>query len=72
MPPHFEGIDWMHWTPLWTPIDAVPFDRMWADDGIWFPHLLSGQPFRGRFLFDGDALLGYEVVLADETLAPGD
>ena len=49
--------------PLWTPIDAVPFDQMWADDTLWFPHLLSGQPFRGRFLFDGDVLLGHEIVL---------
>jgi 8-oxo-dGTP diphosphatase len=49
--------------PLWFPIDAVPFAQMWADDRLWFPHLLSGQPFRGRFLFDGEALLGHEIVL---------
>jgi 8-oxo-dGTP diphosphatase len=49
--------------PLWFPIDAIPFDQMWADDRLWFPHLLNRQPFRGRFLFDGDALLGYEIVL---------
>ena len=51
--------------PLWTSIDAIPFDQMWADDRLWFPHLLSGRIFRGRFLFDGDALLGYEVVVED-------
>ena len=50
-------------TPLWVPLDAVPFDQMWADDHIWFGHMLSGQPFRGRFLFYGDKMLGYEVVL---------
>lgn len=50
-------------TPLWVPLDAVPFDQMWADDRIWFGHMLSGQPFRGHFLFDGDKMLGYEVVL---------
>jgi 8-oxo-dGTP diphosphatase len=49
--------------PLWTPIDAVPFDQMWADDRIWFPHILNDRSFRGRFLFDGDELLGHEVVL---------
>ena len=49
--------------PLWVPIDAVPFDQMWADDRLWFPHLLSGQLFRGRFLFDDDTLLGHEIVL---------
>ena len=58
--------------PLWVPTDAVPFDQMWADDRLWFPHLLSGQPFRGRFLFDGDALLGHEIVLdkMDAAIAP--
>ncbi len=24
-------------TPLWTPLDRMPYDRMWADDRIWFP-----------------------------------
>lgn len=47
--------------PLWFSLDAIPFDQMWADDRLWFPHLLSGRPFRGRFLFDGDELLGYEI-----------
>ncbi len=47
--------------PLWFTIDDVPFAEMWADDHLWFPYLLSGQPFRGRFLFDGDALLGYAI-----------
>jgi 8-oxo-dGTP diphosphatase len=49
--------------PLWTPIDAVPFDQMWADDRIWFPHILNDRSFHGWFLFDGDELLGHEVVL---------
>jgi 8-oxo-dGTP diphosphatase len=54
--------------PLWTPIDAVPFDEMWADDRLWFPHLLAGRPFRGYFTFDGDTLLDYllEVPFAAE------
>ena len=49
--------------PIWTPLDALPFDQMWADDRLWFPHLLSDQPFRGHFLFDGDTLLGYTLSL---------
>ena len=48
-------------SPLWTSLDAIPYERMWADDRIWFPHLLNGQLFTGRFLFDGDSMLGYEV-----------
>ena len=49
--------------PLWFSINAIPFDQLWADDSIWFPHLLSGKYFRGRFLFDGDTLLGHEIFL---------
>ncbi len=51
--------------PLWFAIDAIPFDEMWADDRLWFPHLLNGKNFRGRFLFDGDAMLGYELATVD-------
>jgi 8-oxo-dGTP diphosphatase len=43
--------------PLWTPVDRVPYERMWADDVLWFPHLLAGRRFRGFFIFDGDAML---------------
>jgi 8-oxo-dGTP diphosphatase len=50
-------------TPLWTPLDAIPFDEMWADDRIWFPHMLDGRPFDGRFLFEGDSMLSYDLRL---------
>ncbi len=50
-------------TPLWTPIDAVPFDQMWADDRLWFPHLLNDRSLRGQLLFDGDKMLGHEITL---------
>ena len=47
--------------PEWFPIDAVPFDRMWADDELWFPHLLAGERFSGRSTFDGEQLLDAEI-----------
>lgn len=47
--------------PLWTPIDKFPFDRMWEDDRVWIPHMLAFRKFRGRFLFDGDHMLGEEL-----------
>jgi 8-oxo-dGTP diphosphatase len=53
--------------PLWSPLDAIPFDQMWADDQLWFPQLLNGQPFAGRFLFDDDTLLGYDLLLKPMT-----
>jgi 8-oxo-dGTP diphosphatase len=57
--------------PLWTAINAIPFDEMWADDRLWFSHLLSGAYFRGRFLFDGDTLLGHEIVVENEKPGEG-
>ncbi len=47
--------------PLWTPVDRIPFERMWADDRLWIPMMLEGTRFDGRFLFDDDAMLGYEI-----------
>ncbi len=45
--------------PMWTSLDAIPFDEMWADDRLWIPHLLAGTPFDGRWIFDGDAIVDY-------------
>jgi 8-oxo-dGTP diphosphatase len=43
--------------PRWTPVDSIPYERMWADDALWLPLLLRGQRFRGYFIFDGDTML---------------
>jgi 8-oxo-dGTP diphosphatase len=51
--------------PHWFPLDAIPYHRMWADDRVWLPLLLEGRPFLGRFLFDGDQLLGCDLELLD-------
>ena len=47
--------------PLWTALEAIPFERMWADDRLWFPHMLEGRGFHGRFLFEDDRLLAHEL-----------
>ena len=49
--------------PHWFPLEAIPYDRMWADDRIWIPLMLAGKPFHGKFLFDGDTMLGQEMTL---------
>lgn len=50
--------------PLWFPLDAIPFERMWEDDGLWLPMLIRGERFQGRWLFDGDRMLDYELLPA--------
>jgi 8-oxo-dGTP diphosphatase len=49
--------------PLWTRVDAIPFEEMWADDRMWFHHLIARQWFTGNFEFDGDTMLSCEVLL---------
>ncbi len=47
--------------PHWFPVSAIPYHQMWADDRVWMPLLLEGRLFRGRFLFDGDQMLGCDI-----------
>jgi 8-oxo-dGTP diphosphatase len=57
-----EAIETEEAAPLWTPIDAIPFERMWADDQHWLHRMLTGQEcFIGKFLFDGDAMLHHHL-----------
>jgi uncharacterized protein YceH (UPF0502 family)/8-oxo-dGTP pyrophosphatase MutT (NUDIX family) len=55
--------------PLWAPLDAIPYDRMWADDPHWLPLMLAGRPFRGYFVFDGDRMLDRKVDVLDASAA---
>ena len=49
--------------PVWVPLDAIPYDEMWADDRLWLPLLLERRRFSGRFIFDGDAMLDAAIEL---------
>ena len=47
---------------LWTSLDALPFDEMWADDIHWLAQtLIERRRFMGRFTFDDDTMLSHEV-----------
>ena len=48
--------------PLWVPLNAIPYHRMWEDDQHWLPLLLNEQSFLGRFVFEGDHLLWSKVT----------
>jgi 8-oxo-dGTP diphosphatase len=49
--------------PLWTPLGAIPYDEMWADDRFWLPLLIRGKSFKGYFDFDGERLLERKIVV---------
>ncbi|XP_048482995.1 oxidized purine nucleoside triphosphate hydrolase [Plutella xylostella] len=52
--------------PKWFPYDQIPFKDMWLDDALWFPYMLKGQPFYGKFHYQGfDKILHYTVEELD-------
>ena len=56
--------------PLWVDERDIPYGQMWADDRLWFPLLLEGRPFLGRFLFEDSTLLGCDIDVAPLPPAP--
>ena len=56
-----EPVETVEAAPFWVPVDAIPFDEMWADDRHWLPEVLAGKRFRGWFEFDGEKMLSKRV-----------
>ena len=50
----YQRLGYAGWVrPLWTKVNAIPFEEMWADDRMWFHHLIARRRFVGNFEFDG-------------------
>jgi 8-oxo-dGTP diphosphatase len=47
--------------PMWTPIAAIPYDEMWADDRHWLPLALNGARVLGHWIFDGDTMVDMDL-----------
>ena len=47
--------------PFWVKQSQIPFDQMWPDDRYWLPQALNGERVHGKFSFDGEKLLSFEV-----------
>ena len=56
--------------PLWTDLGAIPYDEMWEDDRLWLPHALAGRAPRGRYIFDGDRMLDWELEIDGRRYGP--
>ena len=60
----FEGnpIETDEAVPLWTPLEKIPYERMWQDDRYWLPLALDGQSFAAKFLFEGEKMVWKEIL----------
>jgi 8-oxo-dGTP diphosphatase len=56
-----EAIETDEAMPVWTPLESVPYDRMWEDDRYWLPLLIEGRTFDVKTLFEGDRMLGFAM-----------
>ena len=56
--------------PIWTPVDAIPYDEMWADDVLWVPLMLRGEVFDGRYIFDNDTMIDHDLEITARVAAP--
>jgi len=61
-----EAVETPEAVPLWTHLNLIPYRRMWADDLLWLPHVLDGKTVDGSFLFDGETMLGVDLVIGGE------
>ncbi|XP_028163923.1 7,8-dihydro-8-oxoguanine triphosphatase-like [Ostrinia furnacalis] len=60
----FEGVpsETEEMLPKWFELDQIPYDDMWLDDRLWFPFMLKGKLFYGRFHYQGfDKILNYTI-----------
>jgi len=53
--------------PFWCDINALPFDKMWADDALWIPLALEGKEFDGQFIFDGENMISHNIIEKDNS-----
>ena len=49
-----ESIETLEMKPIWFKTNAIPYDKMWADDFRWLPLVLQGKHIEAAFTFKED------------------
>lgn len=57
--------------PFWCPVDAIPYQRMWEDDGHWLPQVLAGLTVDSEMVFDGDEMVWWDLRFSDGSQSRG-
>lgn len=52
--------------PFWCDIQNIPYKKMWEDDALWLPIVLSGYNLTGNFTFNDDTMLDWELFKSHE------
>ena len=62
--------DEMH--PMWSAIDAIPYDEMWQDDAYWLPRVLDGEAIKAEFSFaeDNETVTDWKIDAAQASGIP--
>jgi len=48
--------------PNWFSFSEIPYDKMWADDKFWLPHILKGEKLEADFTFlEGDKIEKHNI-----------
>jgi 8-oxo-dGTP diphosphatase len=48
-------------SPIWAPLDRIPYEEMWEDDRLWVPLVLDDVRFSGRYVFDEEEMIDHEL-----------
>ena len=53
--------------PKFYPIKNIPYKKMFPDDGLWLPYVLSGKKVLGEFKYDENFnILNHNIKIVEE------
>ena len=53
--------------PKWFLIKDIPYQKMWDDDKIWLPHILTGKKLEADFIFkEGEIIKEHKINIVQD------
>jgi 8-oxo-dGTP pyrophosphatase MutT (NUDIX family) len=50
--------------PKWFCFNEIPYEKMWDDDKLWLPHVLSGKKLEADFIFkEGEKIEKHKIEI---------